>query len=696
MGYAASQLTAAMTTNDFVALIDDCQITMSRLSSERAMSANFLLNNTFPLDELLDTQNTTDAYNQEFFDEYPDMANATFTKRMNTMRERVKNKSTNVYNMTLFYEEYVNSFKRTIGQMTRTKGEDHVAKILVTIEYVERVFVMSVLGNYIFSAPYARNDTARFQTYTKMIGIVNQYELLSSMFHSSAPTSVIAYKESFMTNYFNDAKKLLAILSAQYVDGRQIIDVSQYFDQWINITTGWQVERTNVGIYMIDYLLIETGTRYKNALAILVVCIVLLCFLFGAGTLSSVLLAKTITGPWRRLSKLQKATIRKFVPDGFMDMISVKTVKDMVPGKFVERDITMLQVEIKNLKTSGVSGETLLLLNDFLSVICPIVRKYGGFVDRYTGDGFNALFKGSKAATGASTEIQESVEEFNTQVNGSLSVGVTCHSAFALIGIVGENERIDNVVLSKESSITQRLQSVSDKLQVPIVATRQSLSNRPNHRFLGSITHKELPIEVYEIFDKRDTIKQGSTTIFNKAAQEFDKKHFYKAKALFNQIFLLNQDHVAKSMGEMCERIITQCEYELDRMRASDILKIDSLRKALEEHCKKEFSTENFDLWAAIQKFRSMKDHVEMRIYARWLYEKYCDVDSDTAVNVNDATRREVKRKLDNENYQVSRDWFDKLNIEILANLEDTAARFRESEICRELYLEEMQIGPLL
>jgi class 3 adenylate cyclase len=533
--------------------------------------------------------------------------------------------------------------------------------------------------------------------YDQARGIIGQYEIIGSLFRASAPMESIAIHDSFNTTNYDHTKRLLTVIGTQYAQGNAEIDATMYLNEWRNVCTTWQNERLIVGDRTLVVIDMSAQGDVISATSTVVWISVVVSGSFIIGILAGIGMAYSITGPWRRLSKLQDATIRKFVPSGFMKLVNTKSITDMVLGKYVERDITMLLVEIKNMKTTGGPSETLHFLNDFLSTTCPIVRKNGGFVDRYTGDGFTALFRDSKSAMVSAVEIQSQVEVYNSRASHQIVVGVTTHSAYALIGTVGENERMDGCVISKESSVNPRLQTVGDKLEAPIVATRQALSNRINHRFLGTVTHKQLPIEVFEVFGFGDALKRASTDVFNAAAKAFDKKQFFKAKEIFDKVINMNnEDKVAQSMARMCKKIIDQVELDLHRMRANEILAILPLRNALEEQCKKEFSTENIDLWKHIQTFRTMTDPVEMERFAKQLYSTYCDINGECSVNITDITRNTVKKKLFDPEYKIDKNLFDKLNIEIVSNLEDTAARFKDTESCRELYLAEMNIEPLL
>jgi class 3 adenylate cyclase len=698
VGFGVQALQASKNTKDLVKTFIDTHDVIFAAGEERYLTAVVLARGNYSdeaLGRLDEAWAYTDKTMNKFYAEYPSFQ-YTYPKKLLEFRQRVIDHNISAYETTNYYEAYVQELKSGIGVLAKVNSAENLAKILIAIEHVERVFVMYTLGEYMFGKKYSRYDQDHFASFNKMNGIIGQQEILSAMFRSSATQESIELDDSYNSTSFNNIKRLTGIIGSQYMQGRLTIDATQYLEEWQNVCEAWKIERYSVGDMTMDAIVRDAENKVVTATYILVYSILVLSLCFIFGTICALIMARTITGPWRRLSKYLQDTIRKFVPDGFMKLVRTRNITDMELGKYVERDITMLLVEIKNLKTSGVSGATLLLLNDFLSVICPIVRKHGGFVDRYTGDGFTALFRNSKQAMIASVEILEAVTEFNQQSNGDLSVGVTAHSAFALIATVGENERMDYIILSKESSVNQRLQNISDKLDAPIVVTRQALSSRVSHRYLGCITHKELPIEVFEVFDSDDTIKQGSIDVFNRASFEFDKRRYYKAKTLYDQVYLLNQDNVAKVMASICQTVIDRCELELHRMRARDILQIVPLRNALEDHCKKEFSTENFDLWNRIQTFRAMNDPTEMRRFAKFLYDKYCDIHGQFAVNITDVTRFAVKRKLDDVNYVVQKDLFDKLNLEIITNLEDTAARFKETDLCRELYLAEMNIEALL
>jgi class 3 adenylate cyclase len=143
----------------------------------------------------------------------------------------------------------------------------------------------------------------------------------------------------------------------------------------------------------------------------------------------------------------------------------------------------------------------------------PIVRQHGGFIDKYIGDGIMALFPGeADQALAAAIAIQRevaSLKDISLQfLKGKpLRVGIGLHSGELMLGMIGEEQRMEGTVISDAVNTAARLEDLCKEFQLSIVISenlRKSLQNPPaGMRPLGRIhvKGKKQTLAIYEVFE---------------------------------------------------------------------------------------------------------------------------------------------------------------------------------------------------
>ena len=97
------------------------------------------------------------------------------------------------------------------------------------------------------------------------------------------------------------------------------------------------------------------------------------------------------------LSLLNK-TYQRFVPYEFINALGKGSILDIELGDQIHQDMNVMFCDIRSysLLAEGMTPrENFNFINAYLKRVGPIIRKYGGFINHYFGDGFIALFKDS-------------------------------------------------------------------------------------------------------------------------------------------------------------------------------------------------------------------------------------------------------------------------------------------------------------
>ena len=269
---------------------------------------------------------------------------------------------------------------------------------------------------------------------------------------------------------------------------------------------------------------------------------------------------------------------QKFVPSEFIKSLGKAKITEVFLGDLVEREVTVVFVDIRDFTTlsEGLSPrDNFLFVNAFNNRMGPVIRKNGGFILQYLGDGFMALFPaGSQDALSASVEMHKVLQKYNRERARKkrlpVKIGVGMQNGDLIMGITGDNERLDAAIISDTVNTAARIEGLSKHYGTSILLTkecRDSLTNPEefDFRYLGRVQlkGKSNPIDLYECIngDEADLQNHKLTNLetFDQAMDLYFNKEFAMAAVTFQQIVKLNpSDQPAKLFLNRSARLITQ------------------------------------------------------------------------------------------------------------------------------------------
>ncbi|MBR6340298.1 MAG: adenylate/guanylate cyclase domain-containing protein, partial [Treponema sp.] len=152
----------------------------------------------------------------------------------------------------------------------------------------------------------------------------------------------------------------------------------------------------------------------------------------------------------------------------------------------------------------------------------PIIKKHKGFVSKFLSGGFMALFPKSELdAVKAALEIEACVKEFNVTLsakNHKLQAWMGIHFGKMIIGTIGEENRLDDTVISDTVNTSSRLEGVCEKLGKTIIISQEVMERLENADggcdlqtdlpFVMNrledvmVKGKEKPLQIYEVVEK--------------------------------------------------------------------------------------------------------------------------------------------------------------------------------------------------
>lgn len=244
----------------------------------------------------------------------------------------------------------------------------------------------------------------------------------------------------------------------------------------------------------------------------------------------------------------------RFVPSDFLHRLGRKDIVNVELGDHAEREMAVLFCDIRSFTTLSERlspEENFTFVNGYFARVGPIVRAYGGFIDKFVGDAVMALFDEPKQALDAAIALQQEVRRFNEararQFLQPIEVGIGTHFGALMLGTVGEENRMETTVISSAVNVASRMESLTKQFGAAILVTEALLENLPDGsaytaRCLGSVQVKglERPIAVYEICDadvpEIMLAKIAAKEQFAQAVAAFEAGDHEKAQALFSAI----------------------------------------------------------------------------------------------------------------------------------------------------------------
>lgn len=251
------------------------------------------------------------------------------------------------------------------------------------------------------------------------------------------------------------------------------------------------------------------------------------------------------------LIKQTKLETQKFIPKQFFKFLGKSNITELELGNKVKKRATTL---LCDLRSASAHGQTLSLeenfnfINSYLNVASPIIRKFGGFVDKYMGDGLLAVFAKPENAIDCAHAIIRNIEVKNRSLKSmpAVSPKISIHTGEVVFGIVGEEERKSPTIISDVITLAERIEEINDFLNTKLIFSKAVLDVLPtkyklSYRYLGSLTLEEktdLPLfESLDVYsrEKRERLK-GLKSTFENGVRLYNKGEYKDAKSHFEEV----------------------------------------------------------------------------------------------------------------------------------------------------------------
>lgn len=211
-----------------------------------------------------------------------------------------------------------------------------------------------------------------------------------------------------------------------------------------------------------------------------------------------------------------KKAMGKFVSKDVMktllkdiDKIHLGGVRTVVTVLFVDiRDFTKIS---ENMEPHEVTS----ILNEYFSLIEPIIGKYNGIINKYMGDGALAIFgepikdeNHALSAIKCGIELTEKVkilrEKLLKEGKPKIEIGIGINTGEVFAGNIGTEERLEYTVIGDNVNLASRIESYNQLLKTNFLISQYTYDYVKDFVEVVKLSQVEIkgksrPIDIYEI-----------------------------------------------------------------------------------------------------------------------------------------------------------------------------------------------------
>lgn len=278
------------------------------------------------------------------------------------------------------------------------------------------------------------------------------------------------------------------------------------------------------------------------------------------------------------LENINRAS-RRFVPLEFLQLLKKENIVDVQLGNHHEMSMTVLFSDIRSFTTLSESmtpKENFLFLNSYLEIMGPVIREYGGFIDKYIGDAIMALFpKGAGDAVAGAIGMLRQLAVYNAGRKKAgyvgIDIGIGLNTGNLMLGTIGEDFRMEGTVISDAVNLAARIEGMTKRYGAPIVISDQTFALLPQPcpypiRMLDRVVvvGKSEPVTLYEVLEGDASCemlkrKRETRSAFEEAVALYGQQAFAASLAIMETIYAQNpKDKAANMYIHRCKRLLKE------------------------------------------------------------------------------------------------------------------------------------------
>lgn len=262
---------------------------------------------------------------------------------------------------------------------------------------------------------------------------------------------------------------------------------------------------------------------------------------------------------------------QKFVPKQFFKFLGKTSITELELGNQVKKKASTMFVKLFGINSGDkmTLEERFNFLNSYINIISPLIRKFGGFIERYTDDAILAVFAHSEHAIDCSHAITRAINIKNRQNKALPNVEqrISIMTGEVIFGIVGEEERKMPTIVSDVGKHLDKLDEICRIMSSKVVFTKSVLDDLPLsykflYRYIGKFNQEDNEIIAFEDIDvlPRDISSQIVKTKpqFERGVITYESGDFQEASVIFADVLKIFPN------DKGCYLYFNKCQEKLD------------------------------------------------------------------------------------------------------------------------------------
>lgn len=275
--------------------------------------------------------------------------------------------------------------------------------------------------------------------------------------------------------------------------------------------------------------------------------------------------------------KRMKSTMSRYMDPNLADQL-MGGEEDLLGGKSVEATVVFTDIRSFTTLTEELGPQgTVLLLNEYFTIMVDCISKEGGMLDKFIGDAMMAAFglpiprgDDEDRAVRAAIDMIVRLNEYNAArvAIGKLPVkmGIGLNTDTVVSGNIGSPKRMDYTMIGDGVNLAARLESACKQYFAQIL-----ISENTYHKLKGTyrirpvdwvvVKGKTKPVAIFEVLDyhTEESFPHLMEVVnhFKSGLDLYRKGNFNKAIEAFNATLALHpQDKLANMYIDRCNNLI--------------------------------------------------------------------------------------------------------------------------------------------
>ena len=266
---------------------------------------------------------------------------------------------------------------------------------------------------------------------------------------------------------------------------------------------------------------------------------------------------------------------KKSMPSKLIKYIGKKNIENLEVGGYIKKVVTILYCNIRNtgfVEKSFDIKDNFKCINSYLKSVNPIIRKFGGYIDKYLDDGVVAVFVNSESAMNCAINITTGIKQKSSLKKDclKLDIGVSLHTTEVVFTIDTESSKKVPTLVFDSENICKSLDEINKNFGSSLIFTKDTLNNLPSfykitYRYISNVKIQgDTAMAVFEctdVYSKQKRYKLNKFAVqFENGVRSFLNGKFYEAKNIFETVYKAERD------DKVCYTYYNKCCENLSKL----------------------------------------------------------------------------------------------------------------------------------